>query len=76
MIDGDVKLSQSIAITKYLARKHGLVGLNVGENIRINMLEGEVIDLRWQWGVLCYLSDYVSESIYFVFLIIIFLKVE
>jgi len=36
MIDGDVKLTQSLAILKHLARKHGLIG---EDSSRLDMVE-------------------------------------
>ncbi|CAN7987170.1 unnamed protein product, partial [Ixodes hexagonus] len=49
LIDGDVKLSQSLAIMRYLARKHGL---DVPDSdpkaaARMDMIEAQVNDFRY-----------------------------
>ncbi|UYV82341.1 GSTM2, partial [Cordylochernes scorpioides] len=44
-IDGDVKITQSKAILRYLARKHGLAGKNETENWKLDMLEQQMTDL-------------------------------
>jgi len=53
-IDGDVKLSQSFAIMKYLGRKHDLAPKTEEEKIRVDLTEGEVMDMRFNWSTLCY----------------------
>lgn len=49
LIDGETKLSQSIAIMRYLARKHGLgvPDSDLAAAARLEMLEGQVNDLRY-----------------------------
>lgn len=59
-IDGDVKLSQTFAILKYLGRKHDLAAKNESEQIRIDLVEAEALDMRSRWVALCYGSDFVS----------------
>ncbi|KAJ6217590.1 hypothetical protein RDWZM_008747 [Blomia tropicalis] len=44
-IDGDVKLTQTIAILRYLARKYKLDGENENEKNRIALIEQQVYDL-------------------------------
>jgi len=51
-IDGDVKLSQSFAIMKYLGRKHDLAPKTEEEKIRVDLTEGEVMDMRFNWSTL------------------------
>ena len=58
--DGDVKLTQTMAILKYLGRKHGLVAKNEAEQIRVDLMEAEALDIRSGWVALCYGSDFVS----------------
>ena len=55
-IDADVKLSQSFAIMKYLGRKHHLVPKTEEEKIRVDLTEGEAMDMRFNWSTLCYSS--------------------
>jgi len=53
-IDGDIKLSQTFAIMKYIAGKHDLVAKTEKEQLRINVLEGENDQFRYNWAMLCY----------------------
>jgi len=45
-IDGDIKLTQSIVILRYLARKYDLMGDNEAQTLRIELAEQQAIDLR------------------------------
>lgn len=45
-IDGDVKLTQSVSILRYLARKHQLYGQTDEEKVRIDVAEQQLVDLR------------------------------
>lgn len=45
-IDGDVKITQSKAIMRYLARKHGLCGTTPEELVRTDMLECQLTDMH------------------------------
>ncbi|RWS11965.1 glutathione S-transferase Mu 1-like protein [Dinothrombium tinctorium] len=47
-IDGDVKLTQSNAILRYLARKYKLGGETEEEFIRLDLAEQQLFDLRLQ----------------------------
>jgi len=53
-IDGDVKISQSAAIIRYLARKHKLEGKTEEERVRVDMFEHHLYDLHSNWAQLCY----------------------
>ncbi|KAJ6620402.1 Glutathione S-transferase 2 [Pseudolycoriella hygida] len=46
-IDGDVKLSQSTTILRYLGRNYDLVGDNEAQTQRIELAEQQAIDLRY-----------------------------
>ncbi|XP_077983079.1 glutathione S-transferase Mu 4-like [Glandiceps talaboti] len=46
MIDGDVKLTQSNAILRYIARKANLLGTNEKEITRVNLMAEQSMDLR------------------------------
>ncbi|XP_075433337.1 glutathione S-transferase Mu 5-like isoform X3 [Ascaphus truei] len=46
LLDEDVKLTQSNAILRYIARKHGLCGQLEGEKIRVDLMENQVMDFR------------------------------
>jgi len=43
-IDGDVKLTQTLAILRYIARKHNLCGTTEEEMQRVDVIEGEAMD--------------------------------
>eukprot|EP01114_Cavostelium_apophysatum_P017916 TRINITY_DN541_c0_g1_i1.p1 TRINITY_DN541_c0_g1~~TRINITY_DN541_c0_g1_i1.p1 ORF type:complete len:212 (-),score=40.96 TRINITY_DN541_c0_g1_i1:56-691(-) len=63
LIDGDVKLTQSKAISKYLARKDGkLVPTTDEEMRRVDVIEGEIIDLARDFGRLCYGDDFEKQK--------------
>jgi len=46
VLDGDVKLTQTHAIMRYLGRKYKLVGTDENENIRCDLAEQQLADLR------------------------------
>ena len=48
LFDGDVKISQSITILRYLGRKYGLDGKTEQEKIRIDLVEQQLCDYRSQ----------------------------
>eukprot|EP00741_Cyanophora_paradoxa_P008466 tig00001333_g8193.t1 len=56
----DVKLTQSNAIMRYIARKHDLLGKNEAEQIRVDLLAEESMDFRNQIVRLCYNPSYES----------------
>lgn len=61
LVDGDVKLVQSLAIMRYLARKHGLTvpDSKPVDAARVDMLEGQINELRWNLIYYC-LDDYFA----------------
>lgn len=52
-IDGDVKITQSNAILRHIARKHNLSGKTEQEKIRVDVVENQMGDIR---------SGYVNAS--------------
>ncbi|KAK8760834.1 hypothetical protein V5799_027896 [Amblyomma americanum] len=63
-IDGDLKLTQSMAILRYLARKHGLDGKTEAQKQRIDITEQQFADFRMNWVRLCYNPDFVSIDLF------------
>jgi len=53
-IDGDVKLTQSNAIMRHLARKHDLMGKTNRERDRCDQVAEEISDFRSNFTMLCY----------------------
>lgn len=54
LFDGDVKISQSVTIMRYVGRKFGLDGKTEQEKIRIDLIEQQLIDWRTQGGMTFY----------------------
>ncbi|XP_064488126.1 glutathione S-transferase-like [Ornithodoros turicata] len=61
-VDGDVKLTQSLAILKYLGRKHGLAPETAEEQRRVDVAEMQAFDLTMSNIRLCYDSEYNDEK--------------
>ena len=59
-IDGDVKLTQSGAILRYLAEKYGLHGSDVKERAVLEMLAMECMDIHMAYARCVYNPDFVS----------------
>lgn len=53
-IDGNVKLTQTHAIMRYIARKHNLCGQTEEERHRCDMMTEQCMDFRNGWVRLCY----------------------
>lgn len=60
-IDKDVRLTQSMAISRYLARKHGLVADSEEAEVRQDLAEYQLLDFRAALVKLAY-HEYVSLS--------------
>lgn len=58
LIDGDVKISQSNTIIRYIARKHGLLGKTDEEQLRADLLESEINDFRREYVGMCYSRNF------------------
>ncbi|XP_037045396.1 glutathione S-transferase Mu 3-like [Bradysia coprophila] len=61
-IDGDVKLTQSTAILRYLGRKFNLIGENEAETQRLDLAEQQATDLRMGLIRLVYFSSNFEQS--------------
>ena len=59
-ITGDVKLTESNAIIRYIARKHGLDGKTETERVRIDMMENLSLSLYMEFARVAYSPDFVS----------------
>uniref|UniRef100_A0A672UN95 Glutathione S-transferase n=1 Tax=Strigops habroptila TaxID=2489341 RepID=A0A672UN95_STRHB len=58
LIDGTIKLTQSNAILRYIARKHNMCGETEEEIQRVDMLENHIMDFRMRFARLCYSPDF------------------
>ncbi|KAG8189861.1 hypothetical protein JTE90_023368 [Oedothorax gibbosus] len=47
LFDGDVKITQSTTILRYLAQKYGVDGKTQAEKLKVSMVEQQIVDLRW-----------------------------
>merc|ERR1712142_217392 len=57
-IDGDVKITQSNAILRHIARKYDMLGKNDIERAMVDMMADESMDFRNGWVRLCYNPDF------------------
>ncbi|BFZ08943.1 hypothetical protein BsWGS_11982 [Bradybaena similaris] len=57
-IDDQVKLTQTYAILRYLARKHNLYGETQAEHAKVDVLLEETTDLRQGFYTVCFSADY------------------
>jgi len=53
-IEGSVKLTQTHAIMRYIARKHDLLGKTEEEQYRVDLVTEQCMDFRNAWVTLCY----------------------
>ncbi|XP_067683085.1 glutathione S-transferase Mu 5-like [Haliotis asinina] len=61
-IDGDIKLTQSNAILRYIARKHNLLGDTDQEKANVDVMLDQAMDFRNGIVGLCYSSDYENKK--------------
>ena len=75
-IDGDLKITETGAILRHLARKFGLAGDNEEEWIRTDMAYGVSLDIVLRNAILCYGDNFVRLRcvyIFFYYLLYLFL---
>ena len=62
-IDGDLKLTESTAILKHIARMHStLLPITEEEKDKCDMLEGVVTGVRNEYAKMCYMPDFVVNK--------------
>jgi glutathione S-transferase len=61
-IEGDVAISQSLVVLRHLGRKHGLVGQNEAETLRVELAEQQVVDLRNSMSKVAYTHEGHEEA--------------
>ncbi|CAG2103056.1 unnamed protein product [Medioppia subpectinata] len=65
-IDGEVKLTKSTVIMRYVARKHGLMATDETGLTRQDVLEQQLMDIRSGYSNLLQSKDYETEKIKYV----------
>jgi len=67
-IDGDVKLSQSLAILRHLGKKHGLFATDHKSLVRQDLVEQQIQDIRvaFIWGLLINKAEYEKNKETFI----------
>ena len=63
-IDGDLKLSQSMAIVRHLGRKYNLYGNTINESSMIDMLIDQAWDIKFELIKIAYNPDFVSYTVF------------
>ncbi|KAK3609069.1 hypothetical protein CHS0354_011827 [Potamilus streckersoni] len=61
-IDGDIKVTQSNAIIRYIARKHDLLGKTEQEKVAVDVLLDQAMDFRNALVNLVYFGDYEKSK--------------
>ncbi|GFQ91529.1 glutathione S-transferase Mu 1 [Trichonephila clavata] len=59
-MEGDVKLTQSTTIMRYLGHKYGLVGKDDKQRLLVSLTEQQIVDFRTNLVNLCYSNNYES----------------
>jgi len=62
LMDGDIKITQSNAIMRYLGRKNGMDGQSETEKVRVDIIENQAMDFRNGFVGLCYRSVPFAEK--------------
>lgn len=62
-IDGEVRITQTLAIIRHLARKHQLVANNEEEENRINLVEQQLRDVNKAFTSICYDKNFETLKV-------------
>ena len=62
LIDGDLKVSQSVAIIRYLGRKFNLAASDEAERVRLDLAEQEIMDMKMAQITFCYNPDIIRKD--------------
>ncbi len=60
-LKGDIKITDSNAIIRYIARKNGLDGKTELEKVRIDMIENLSLDFYMEFAKIAYSPDFVRS---------------
>jgi len=61
-IDGDMKLTETMAIGNHIARKNGLAGACEKDYIRLDLAVGIMSDVGREFAMLCYGPDFATAK--------------
>ncbi|XP_052832135.1 glutathione S-transferase Mu 2 [Octopus bimaculoides] len=61
-IDGEIKISQSNAILRYIACKHNLLGETEKDKVLVDVMENEAMDFRNGFVLLCYGPNFEANK--------------
>ena len=61
-VDGEIKISESMAIMKYIARKYGLFPGSEENKRKCDTAEGVIGDIRTHFAMMCYLPDFEKNK--------------
>ena len=61
-IDSDVKLTENLAILKYIARRNSLMPVSDADVTKCDVLEGVIIELRLLFGMMCYMPNFETNK--------------
>jgi len=62
-IDGDIKITQSLAIMRHIARTNNLVGKTEEEQVRADMAEQQLVDFRSAFVPMCYNPNFETLKV-------------
>ncbi|CAG2165791.1 unnamed protein product [Oppiella nova] len=62
-IDGDIKITQSLAIIRHLSRKYQLMGNSVEEDNRISLVEQQLKDNNGAFTKICYNPNFETLKV-------------
>ncbi|CAE1296455.1 GST [Acanthosepion pharaonis] len=62
LIDGDIKITQSNAILRHIARKHNLDGKDEKSKVLVDVMENQAMDFRNGFVRLCYGPDFEKNK--------------
>ncbi|XP_074044458.1 glutathione S-transferase Mu 7-like isoform X2 [Macrotis lagotis] len=66
LIDGNIKITQSNAILRYIGRKHKMCGDTEEERVRVDILESQAMDFRMQLVRVCHNPNFENMRLIYL----------
>ena len=63
LLSGHLKITESNAILRHIARKNGLDGNTEEDKVKVDMLEALTYNFHIDFARICYSPDYVSPCL-------------